>query len=81
MAGYLERGEEIPWQRVYDFQYSAHVFFRHAQHIRAKVACESCHGDLTKQTVAARAIKIDMGFCLNCHRQRKVSTDCTTCHY
>ena len=81
VAGYLARDEEIPWQHVYNFQYSAHVFFRHAPHIHAKVACESCHGDLRKQTVAVRAVKTDMGFCLSCHRQRKVSTDCTTCHY
>jgi hypothetical protein len=81
VAGYLARGEEIPWQRVYEFQPSAHVYFQHAPHIRAGVACGSCHGDLKQQTVAVRAVELNMGYCLNCHRQRKVSLDCTTCHY
>ena len=81
VAAYMERGEEIPWERVYYFQPSAHVMFNHAPHLRAKVACEECHGDMNKQTVAVRSIDLDMGYCLNCHRQRKASLDCTTCHY
>ncbi len=81
VAGYLERGEEIPWRRVYGFSPSAHVKFNHAPHIRAGVACASCHGDMTKQTVAVRAVNLTMGYCLACHRQRKASIDCTTCHF
>ena len=60
---------------------SAHVRFNHAPHIRAGVDCASCHGDLTKQTTAERKIDLNMGFCLNCHTQKKVSIDCETCHY
>ncbi len=81
VAAYMARGEEIPWQRVYDFSPSAHVKFNHAPHIRAKVACASCHGDMKQQTVAVRAVNLTMGYCINCHKQRKVSIDCTTCHF
>ncbi len=81
VAGYLARGEEIPWQRVYYFEPSAHVFFQHAPHIRANVGCENCHGDMTRQTVAVRAVNLDMGYCLKCHRARGTSVDCTICHY
>jgi cytochrome c7-like protein/class III cytochrome C family protein len=81
MAAYLERGEDIPWQRVYDFPPSAHVHFNHAPHLRAGVACEMCHGDMTRQTAAVKAINVNMGFCLDCHRQKRASTDCLTCHY
>lgn len=81
VAAFLERGEEIPWQRVYGYYSSAHVRFNHAPHIRAGVTCATCHGDLTKQTVAIRAVDLDMGYCLNCHKQKKASVDCTTCHF
>jgi hypothetical protein len=81
IAAYKARGEEIPWVRVYNYSPSAHVRFNHAPHIRAGVDCASCHGDLTKQTTAERKIDLNMGFCLNCHTQKKVSIDCETCHY
>jgi hypothetical protein len=81
VAAYLARGEDIPWQRVYDYSPSAHVRFNHAPHIRSGVQCSSCHGDMTQQTTASRVININMGYCLTCHEQRKVSVDCQTCHF
>ncbi|MGA3295183.1 MAG: cytochrome c3 family protein [Candidatus Acidiferrales bacterium] len=81
LAAYRARGEDIPWQRVYGFEPSAHVKFNHAPHIRAGVDCKMCHGDLTTQTVAERKVDHTMGFCINCHRQQKASVDCVTCHY
>ena len=81
MAAYQARGEDIPWVRVYNYSASAHVRFNHAPHIRAGVACSSCHGDLLQQSTAVRAVDLNMGYCLGCHTQRKVSIDCTTCHY
>jgi hypothetical protein len=80
-AGYLARGEEIPWQRVYGYSSSAHVRFNHAPHIRAGVECSSCHGDVAQQTVAERAVDLTMGYCLDCHQQRQASLDCLTCHF
>ncbi|MGC2404394.1 MAG: cytochrome c3 family protein [Acidobacteriaceae bacterium] len=81
IAAYKARGEEIPWVRVYNYSESAHVRFNHAPHIRAGVDCASCHSDLTQQTTAERKVNLNMGFCLNCHTQKKVSVDCETCHY
>jgi hypothetical protein len=81
LAAYQARGEDIPWQRVYDYYPSAHVKFHHASHIRAAVDCKTCHGDMTQQTVAVRAVNMTMGFCLDCHKQKKASIDCITCHY
>ena len=54
--------------------------FNHAPHIRAKVECATCHGDVAKQTVAERIVDHSMGFCVNCHREKKASNDCLTCH-
>ncbi|MCP4203399.1 MAG: menaquinol oxidoreductase, partial [bacterium] len=77
---YSERGREVPWRRVYSFTKEAHVVFRHASHVRAGVACETCHGNVAEMTVAERAVDHNMGTCLNCHRQSKASEDCAACH-
>ena len=81
VTGYSEKGIEIPWQRVYGFTREAHVRFNHAPHIRASVDCATCHGDVAKQTVAERSVDHNMGFCVNCHTQKKASNDCLTCHF
>jgi hypothetical protein len=81
LAAYKARGEEVPWQRVYGFEPSAHVKFNHAPHIRAGVDCATCHGDLHAMTVAVRAVDHTMGFCVQCHKQNNASIDCVTCHF
>ena len=81
VTGYSDKGIEIPWQRVYGFTREAHVRFNHAPHVRANVACATCHGDLANQTVAERVVDHNMGFCVNCHKSKNVSNDCLTCHY
>ena len=81
VTGYADKGVEIPWQRVYGFTREAHVRFNHAPHIRASVDCKTCHGDLAAMTVAERAVDHNMGFCVNCHTERKASNDCQTCHF
>ncbi len=70
---------EIQWNRVYtlpDF-----VKFTHQPHIRAGVACQSCHGPVETMDRVTPVYEINMGFCLNCHTQRGVSTDCVVCHH
>jgi Cytochrome c7 and related cytochrome c len=81
LAAYQKRGEDIPWQRVYDYSPTEHIKFNHAPHIRAGVDCATCHGDMRQRTVAVRTVNMTMGFCLDCHEQRKASVDCTTCHF
>lgn len=56
----------IRWRRVYvlpDF-----VFFNHEIHVKKGVGCETCHGrvDLMGNVYAAQTL--DMGWCLECHR-------------
>ena len=81
VTDYSEKGIEIPWQRVYGFTRAAHVRFNHAPHIRASVDCATCHGDVANQTVAERSVEHNMGFCVNCHKQKNASNDCLTCHF
>jgi len=81
VTSYADKGVEIPWERVYGFPHEAHVRFQHAPHIRASVDCAVCHGDVKNQTVAERVVDHNMGFCVNCHREKKASNDCLTCHF
>jgi hypothetical protein len=81
VAAYQERGEEIPWQRVYWYYPAADVKFAHAPHVRAGINCATCHGDMKEQSTAVRKAGLDMGFCLGCHRMKKASTDCAACHF
>jgi hypothetical protein len=75
------KGIDLNWNRVYSYFPESHVRFEHAPHIRAKVECSTCHGAQIEQTVARRAVDMDMNFCVSCHRQRQASNDCLTCHY
>jgi len=81
VTSFSDKGIEIPWQRVYGFTREAHVRFNHAPHIRSKVECSTCHGDVANQTVAERSVDHTMGFCVNCHKAKNAPNDCFTCHY
>ena len=76
-----EQGRDFAWKRVFGYPAQSHVRFNHAPHIRAKVECSTCHGNQAEQTVARRAVNMDMNFCVSCHKERKASNDCLTCHY
>lgn len=83
VAGYWERGEPIPWVQV-DKQ-ADFVYFSHQPHLGAGLNCESCHGDVGQMAGAVRVVKMDMGWCLECHLEQpeeKVArlADCMTCH-
>ncbi len=81
LAAYAAKEQDVPWQRVYWFYPETHVRFWHSPHIRAGLGCDECHGDVSQQSVAVRSKELTMNFCLNCHRAKGVSVDCTTCHY
>ncbi len=76
-----DKGLDLAWQRVYGFSNDDHVRFNHAPHIRAKVECATCHGNVGEQTIAQRNVEHTMGFCVNCHNERQASIDCMTCHF
>jgi hypothetical protein len=82
---YVQNNTPIRWVPVAilpDF-----VYFSHRPHIAAGLNCENCHGEISQMTVAIPQ-KMDMGWCLNCHRTRFKDdpvmltklTDCVTCH-
>jgi hypothetical protein len=70
---------EIQWNRVYtlpDF-----VKFTHRPHIAAGIDCQHCHGPVQTMDRVVPVYRIDMGFCVNCHTQRKATLDCVACHH
>ncbi len=80
LTAYAAKDQDVSWEPVYWFYPSEHVRFWHAPHIRGGVDCKECHGDMTQQTVAVRSKKLNMNFCISCHRAKGASADCTTCH-
>ena len=76
-----EQGRDFAWKRVFGYPAQSHVRFNHAPHIRAKVECSTCHGNIGAQSVAQRNVDMTMGFCVNCHRERNAPDDCLTCHF
>ncbi|HEX9604702.1 MAG TPA: cytochrome c3 family protein [Myxococcales bacterium] len=57
-----------------------HVYFTHERHLAAGVECSSCHGDVAHMRTARSVHELNMGFCMDCHRQRRASIDCLACH-
>jgi len=69
----------IPWVRVHSVP--SFVQFTHRPHIRAGVACATCHGDVGAMDQVTRVAPLTMGWCVTCHRDRGAPDDCATCHY
>jgi hypothetical protein len=81
LAALEEKGIDLDWQRVFGYAGEAHVRFNHAPHLRGKVECATCHGDIAHQTVAQRNVDLHMGVCVDCHRAKGAPNECTTCHF
>jgi len=83
IVDYWERQEPIPWARVNiqpDF-----VYFSHQPHMLSGLNCETCHGDVSRMDVIKPVLKMDMGWCLNCHLEQPDEkagrlSDCLACH-
>lgn len=83
LNSYWEQGKTIFWSRANnqpDF-----VYFSHQPHVSGGVNCESCHGNVGEMDLAEVTIKMDMGWCLNCHEKQEPEKitrlfDCLICH-
>ena len=72
----------VEWIRIHFL--ARHVHFPHSQHIKAlgPSACATCHGDVTRMPQVFKVNNVNnMGWCVSCHIERKVTRDCTACHY
>jgi hypothetical protein len=77
---YWNEKRPIPWVRVYKI--ADHAHFPHMRHVKVvDLLCQDCHGPVeTMRTIQVNQ-NLYMGWCINCHRQRQVRTDCAVCHY
>jgi len=57
------------------------VRFPHNPHIHAGVQCQSCHGRSRPWIACVPVYEINMGFCVDCHTERKATLDCVGCHH
>lgn len=73
------KNEPIEWVKVHDLP--DHVRFSHKPHVLAEVSCETCHGPQKTMGTAEQWAPLQMGWCIECHKERNVSISCNTCHY
>lgn len=72
----------VEWVRVHLI--ARHAHFPHQRHIKAlgPNACTTCHGDVDRMPQVFKVNNVNnMGFCITCHVERKVTRDCSVCHY
>jgi hypothetical protein len=86
-----QEARAIPWVQIH--RLPEYVKFQHQRHVKAGVECQTCHGpveEMEKLALVAQTrwwkwglptAKLEMGWCVMCHRENDVSTDCLTCHY
>lgn len=90
-----EEKKPIEWLQIH--RLPEHVQFRHNRHLAAGLDCNECHGsaeypveeqhklflvpDTKWWAYGLPAQKLEMGWCIKCHRQNGASDDCLTCHY
>ncbi len=88
---YWDEKKPIEWVQIH--RLPEHVKFRHNRHISAGVACQTCHGPVQEMdkvylvpdtqwwVYGLPTKKLEMGWCVKCHRANEASQDCLTCHY
>jgi Cytochrome c7 and related cytochrome c len=61
------------------------VHFPHMRHIKVlgtgPESCANCHGPVNGMAQVSLFSTLRMGWCIRCHVERKVSRDCSVCHY
>jgi hypothetical protein len=75
-AGKEER--ELRWVRIY--RIPEWVSFSHRAHLEKNNKCEECHGQVVLRDRLFREGDMTMGGCVECHKEKKASVDCTFCH-
>jgi hypothetical protein len=79
LRAYHADGKKIPWAPVY--RIPEYVSFNHRKHVAVNgVTCATCHGPVAERDVLRREKDITMAACMECHRTKAASNDCTLCH-
>ena len=69
------------WVRIHALP--GFVRFPHQRHIKGlgPNSCSTCHGQVERMAQVEQVRTLRMGWCVSCHVARKVSRDCSVCHY
>ncbi len=59
-------GTAVQWVKVH--RLPDYVFFNHQAHVTAGVSCVSCHGRVDEMVEVKQVEPLNMGWCLDCHR-------------
>jgi len=81
LISFIKKKQDINWMRLY--KNPVHVYFSHNRHVSiGKVACEECHGNMGKTAAppSRPLVKVDMDYCISCHKSNNVDISCIICH-
>jgi Cytochrome c7 and related cytochrome c len=83
--------QPIEWVQIH--RLPEYVQFQHRVHVQKGITCQQCHGavetldklSLTPDTKwwpwLLPTAKLEMGWCIDCHRRNNATQDCAACHY
>jgi len=64
----------IRWVRVHNLP--DHAVFNHSQHVKgANISCQTCHGPIQEMEVVQQYATLQMGWCINCHRENNIDVE------
>jgi len=64
-------GKAVEWVRIH--RLPDHAYFNHKWHVNAGVECETCHGEISEMAVVGQVNRLEMGDCMECHRNSDYS--------
>jgi len=93
LKDHWENEKPIEWIQIH--RLPEYVQFQHRAHMRAdlKFDCKACHGDVATMDKVflvpdtkwwpwlLPTQKLEMGWCVDCHRENEATQDCYACHY
>ena len=56
----------LTWTRVHDLP--DFVYFNHSVHVKKGMGCATCHGRVDRMPLMLQKASLQMGWCLECHR-------------
>ena len=66
---HFEKGTPVKWVKVHDMP--DYVYFAHRPHVKtAGIRCQTCHGPVETMDKLGVSVAFNMGWCLDCHRQK-----------
>lgn len=63
----------VKWIRIHNLP--DHAYFNHSMHFSAGVSCQTCHGPIQEMEVVEQYSTLQMGWCINCHRERNIDVE------